>query len=726
MSGSKQSATKPPKKAALKRAAAPKPAAKPFKSAEFVEDSEDEEGASAVSGRNTSPTRPQKRQSPPGEAKHPAKPKLAPAAAKPSKKQKSPTPSASETESSGAESDSAKRSHTPKELKSNAIPSKLTKDVVPPQVASVTLKRRKSLSHTSSETEYSDSTSQEETSPKPTSVTQKPSKGSFSQKQELPKPAAPVKRKLDQGKNLSPESTEDETSESTSRDGSGNKTGSKSRSDENSSREDTDQRTFIAKPRPQQQQAAVQSPLLPFTPPSGFEATSISSRSKSMQAELFSPSSLQGKQIWQITVPAGVSISSITEVAKQSVQDGSAVLSYKGADYGLIAEADSIDIRETLLLPSAEDGKYEPSSHGITKTLHLQQLVRPPDASRGLGSLSNATASIYRPRHQKPVPQQPEGLRMRYKPFGDPDSDTSHSDSTSKQPQPAPQFRVPKGVERLSPPKKRKRDEPEAEVRNGSESPKKSRREITSSASTISGKDSSPIESNRKEHRIPHADKKSKKSRKDVALPAPMVNGKDSFPLKETPIQQRSPSKDEESKRKRHENGKPTPSTKSNHDKDSNVLEESPVKSQPSVPQNRASAPPTANGKAPSPVKETPNDIQSRPKKKSRKKHHGDVGAASIAQSSQDKLLAAVDEDLVREPVPPGARSDYEKHATAGAQSAEKETPLDIAQETKMEEAKASTGKKSKRREETAEEKAKRRAERKKRKELKSNGVVDG
>ena len=170
-------------------------------------------------------------------------------------------------------------------------------------------------------------------------------------------------------------------------------------------------------------------------------------------------------------------LSSIAEVAKKSVQDGSAVLSYKGAEYGLISEPESQGSISALLLPSDEGSTYKPVVTGVTKTLHLQELIRLPNISHDVGADDagtqvGGTVNVGKP-YEKAAPVQPEGLKMRYKPIGVVDSDESDSNVEPRISRKAPEFRIPKAPLSSQSPKKRKHQDFEDKDANGHPSPKK-------------------------------------------------------------------------------------------------------------------------------------------------------------------------------------------------------------------------------------------------------------
>lgn len=176
-------------------------------------------------------------------------------------------------------------------------------------------------------------------------------------------------------------------------------------------------------------------------PPSGFDPATINVRPNSSFAELFSPARLRNKQIWHIAVPSSVSIDSLTEFSTTSVQTGDTVLSYKGADFGLVLQPKTRNSKKALLLPSAETNEYRPVEVEIARTLQLQQL--PPKGSNGSGATLNAATS--KRRRYKEAPQQPEGLRMRYHPFGV--TELSSDESPPENQTQVPKFRRPLGIE---------------------------------------------------------------------------------------------------------------------------------------------------------------------------------------------------------------------------------------------------------------------------------------
>ncbi|CAO1602578.1 hypothetical protein XANCAGTX0491_006185 [Xanthoria calcicola] len=175
-------------------------------------------------------------------------------------------------------------------------------------------------------------------------------------------------------------------------------------------------------------------PAAPYKPPAGFEAATITQKTAIDPQRPFTKEALLGKQIWYITAPASVPISLIKEVSAREVTERRSILSYKNTEYGLIAEPDTKHGENMLLIPSPENNHYLSSGAHIEKSLHLQQLVKRPGLTRREGILDHG-AMMASKSHVKMIRRQPQGLRMRYQPFGDqsPDEDTDE----------APRFKLP-------------------------------------------------------------------------------------------------------------------------------------------------------------------------------------------------------------------------------------------------------------------------------------------
>ncbi|KAL8844417.1 MAG: hypothetical protein Q9176_001327 [Flavoplaca citrina] len=169
-------------------------------------------------------------------------------------------------------------------------------------------------------------------------------------------------------------------------------------------------------------------PAAPYKPPADFKAATVTPQ------HALDKESLPGKQIWYITAPASVPLSLIKDVSIRNDTARASILSDKTAEYGLIEEPNGENGENLLLIPSPENIGYRPLGTRIEKTFHLQQLVELP-ASAQRNRVADNGAITAPKTHVKMVRQQPEGLRMRYHPFGEEPS----SEDTDE----APRFRLP-------------------------------------------------------------------------------------------------------------------------------------------------------------------------------------------------------------------------------------------------------------------------------------------
>ncbi|KAL9016986.1 MAG: hypothetical protein Q9185_005681 [Variospora sp. 1 TL-2023] len=226
-------------------------------------------------------------------------------------------------------------------------------------------------------------------------------------------------------------------------------------------------------------------PPPPYDPPLGFRTATIASSTKIRK--LFTKEKLSGKQIWHITAPASVPIESIQEVPVQKVTSGASITSHKNADYGLITEADINSTEKVLLVPSSEGNVYTMTGTTIDKTLHLQQIVSLPSTAKLSGRPVKGGSSLPK-THIKAVRQQPTGLKMRYRPFGD-EPQYEGSDS-------APRFRKPPITTPTSSAKRYRPVEPDDKISPA----KKPSQNSSGKAADVDVATSSPRSKSRPEH----------------------------------------------------------------------------------------------------------------------------------------------------------------------------------------------------------------------------------
>ncbi|KAF8431849.1 DNA-directed RNA polymerase I subunit RPA34.5-domain-containing protein [Terfezia claveryi] len=124
----------------------------------------------------------------------------------------------------------------------------------------------------------------------------------------------------------------------------------------------------------------------------------------------FLPKNLHRKQLFLITAPSHIPPSTLHNhrLPFSSLTTGDPFLTHASHRYGLRSDEDDTPTGLILLtpLPGTKDGHYGVSSVPITKSLHLT--IVPP------APLAVLTGNI----QPKAVRTQPEGLQMRYHPFG--------------------------------------------------------------------------------------------------------------------------------------------------------------------------------------------------------------------------------------------------------------------------------------------------------------------
>ena len=103
----------------------------------------------------------------------------------------------------------------------------------------------------------------------------------------------------------------------------------------------------------------------PFTPPKGYNLVSDKDRTSSKAAKIFD--NLQGKQVWHITAPAGVSLKELENIAMDKASKGEPILNHKGTEYGFLTTEKSEDVPREVLIPQ----KNGYSAGGFTSCLSM-------------------------------------------------------------------------------------------------------------------------------------------------------------------------------------------------------------------------------------------------------------------------------------------------------------------------------------------------------------------
>lgn len=156
-------------------------------------------------------------------------------------------------------------------------------------------------------------------------------------------------------------------------------------------------------------------PVPVYQAPPDFEPAVISLGDVPNGEKFFSTAGLKEKELWHVILPSCVPVSALKDIPSQNILDGSKLLSHDESDYGLVPHGEAH--ARSLLIPSLADNLFTPVKTAFAKSLRLQQLIEVPSHAVN-PKLGTPSSEVSRKKRN----QQPEGLRMRYQPFGIPDS----------------------------------------------------------------------------------------------------------------------------------------------------------------------------------------------------------------------------------------------------------------------------------------------------------------
>jgi hypothetical protein len=130
----------------------------------------------------------------------------------------------------------------------------------------------------------------------------------------------------------------------------------------------------------------------PYVPPKGYNIVPDKDRTTSKAAKIFG--NLQGKQVWHITAPAGVSLKELETLAMDKALSGESILDHKGTSYGFSTTEKSEDGPREVLVPQKNGYK----AGRFFRETTLQYL--PNVNSSTCTDLANFTSSASRPTTQ--------------------------------------------------------------------------------------------------------------------------------------------------------------------------------------------------------------------------------------------------------------------------------------------------------------------------------------
>jgi hypothetical protein len=156
-----------------------------------------------------------------------------------------------------------------------------------------------------------------------------------------------------------------------------------------------------------------------YVPPTDFLKSRATVSDSASPATQFLTNDLGGKEVWHIIAPANVSMESIRPFAIRTAMRGEPILNSEGKGYCF---KDGPSANKCTLIPNDTEDAYVPCKAAVSRTFHLQEIMNPP--TKDIGSEANRSKQMYfefQPHDDYPVRRkrkQPEGLHMRYKPFG--------------------------------------------------------------------------------------------------------------------------------------------------------------------------------------------------------------------------------------------------------------------------------------------------------------------
>lgn len=157
----------------------------------------------------------------------------------------------------------------------------------------------------------------------------------------------------------------------------------------------------------------VRIPAKPFTAPKGYEPIALSASDYASDMTLFGD--LSNKQIWHISVPDTVSIESIKELDIEAVLRGQPILSNKGLEYSMHAMPPK---KEMILLPHGVETNYKQTERKVDRSFQMREV-----STESKDTLTREVPLVFtatKTGAPKAVRKQPEGLKMRYVPYGAP------------------------------------------------------------------------------------------------------------------------------------------------------------------------------------------------------------------------------------------------------------------------------------------------------------------
>ncbi|TQS37461.1 hypothetical protein Golomagni_02062 [Golovinomyces magnicellulatus] len=149
-----------------------------------------------------------------------------------------------------------------------------------------------------------------------------------------------------------------------------------------------------------------------FQPPKDYVPQKL--QENSTVSRLLCESNLKGKQIWYITVPSSLDITTLNSIPSTSIVSGEPVIRKDDDDYEFSSDPSHCQNLK-IIVPMASEEGYKIVPKPVSKVLHLQQSLNNTNHSEHEQGTLNSLIKESERKLKKP---QPKGLRMRFHPFG--------------------------------------------------------------------------------------------------------------------------------------------------------------------------------------------------------------------------------------------------------------------------------------------------------------------
>ena len=156
-----------------------------------------------------------------------------------------------------------------------------------------------------------------------------------------------------------------------------------------------------------------------FKPPPGFDLLARKSKTSPTHSSIIRTD--RQHQLWLMTAPAHFLFSELQRLQLDRSTGQISTAFFKGASFSFNEASNVQADRRHLLITDSKSNSYKPLPSERTFEIH-QSIVSSDDTVRPLDSSSAQSARTRR----KEQPQHPEGLRMRYIPFGVPEANLEY------------------------------------------------------------------------------------------------------------------------------------------------------------------------------------------------------------------------------------------------------------------------------------------------------------